>query len=1232
MVDIFSILFPVILFLTAAAMVVLRAGASRVFFDVVGAFQAERLISDVDAKMTVLNSLILDGLSGIGESITLISDQMQGLVDSTVPLSQEVAEARLEFEKFAANIDGAEALRHEIIAMGQEFGFTASQAMDAGSKMAQLGGLFGGAEAVGAATQAGLAFGMIGGLGTEDAMKRIIQLHQQTNALYGQYTQQQFLALTAEQQANIVRAESAKLLDQLNTVENRSAANMAQITHVMNQFASSGQLAGDSISYMAAMSATLIEAGEEQGKAGRALKMMYARLGADTGNNAALLQKFGVATKDANGNLRSMEDIVGDLSKVWPQMTDAQKLAVAQSIAGNDHYVRAIKLIENHARTTKLNVDAHNRLDSAVDEANKKLQDQAYLLKESEAALANSQAAIGDVLTPTVIRFNNEQARMNNALADLAGTDVGGAFVDAAYYVQTYFRMYAPLGEILMNTMSLNISLQTQSAIMRAISHQDVVRAAAYGGRAQMGQVTLGQLSQELAMADQLAQLKMYDLSTSRAHLQVQDIRNNREFIFTSKKMNSIHQELAQKKILHADEINAREAIKMQQAHGHHMTQKSINNKVAEIQMLQQESALLDGLTTKEDVLVAKARERIQAGKFENLTKAYGGTLDEKAIQLAQEKKFLGYYENQSQEQANANATRQQQIEQQINTIIGSRVGLDHLVTGQGDKRIVQLNKEIMSLQGITNAELQHALAVHGTANAQGHQSRAMTFLNMMEQQGLALGAADVSMSQKQTELSRLAAVTATALAEAYGMEASQLMRIITQLPAYTAMQDTIIAKNQAQFQSQMSLNTALMASSMALGAISMVMTMVSDDADGARLAMILMFMSMVPMTIQMFTTMKSAYGAASGMLAFAAGTNTASVAVKGLRTALITTGIGALLVGVGYLIDYMIDWGDETDNTTSSLDEMGSAVNYTKEQFDAWTQTIEENNMSIEDIYATQQEKIAQIKDLEKELENATDSTNRKLIEGRLKLRREEVGLLNDILASETTMALLAPGSETLAKNIFDAGQEYRKGSDALQAAVDEATKQEDRSWYEGFMPGGDSPELFSDIGEWFQFEENERVGKAIKDQEEGMADLEQMIAESVPDAYQHFVLEQAKAADSFEDFMQRLRDTYGIEGMATIFGNVLEDNVIGPIEAAKEAAFEFANAREEMFFGAAAGNITSDMIKQVVNKGVETLISTTEVIQTNNFNGMTTKQAADAIVTQIEQGLTERGIALEQ
>jgi len=94
--------------------------------------------------------------------------------------------------------------------------------------------------------------------------------------------------------------------------------------------------------------------------------------------------------------------------------------------------------------------------------------------------------------------------------------------------------------------------------------------------------------------------------------------------------------------------------------------------------------------------------------------------------------------------------------------------------------------------------------------------------------------------------------------------------------------------------------------------------------------------------------------------------------------------------------------------------------------------------------------------------------------------------------------------------------------------------------------------------------------------------------------------------------------------------FGDGMAANVIGPIEAAKAAAFEFANAREEMFFGMAKGNITGDMVKQVVNKGVETLINTTEVIMTNHFNGMTTQQAADQIIGLVEVQLAERGLTL--
>ena len=58
------------------------------------------------------------------------------------------------------------------------------------------------------------------------------------------------------------------------------------------------------------------------------------------------------------------------------------------------------------------------------------------------------------------------------------------------------------------------------------------------------------------------------------------------------------------------------------------------------------------------------------------------------------------------------------------------------------------------------------------------------------------------------------------------------------------------------------------------------------------------------------------------------------------------------------------------------------------------------------------------------------------------------------------------------------------------------------------------------------------------------------------------------------------------------------------------------------------AASNITGDLVRQVVNRGVENLLVNTEVIMTNNFNGMTTEQAAQEILDHVERGARMRGV----
>lgn len=79
-----------------------------------------------------------------------------------------------------------------------------------------------------------------------------------------------------------------------------------------------------------------------------------------------------------------------------------------------------------------------------------------------------------------------------------------------------------------------------------------------------------------------------------------------------------------------------------------------------------------------------------------------------------------------------------------------------------------------------------------------------------------------------------------------------------------------------------------------------------------------------------------------------------------------------------------------------------------------------------------------------------------------------------------------------------------------------------------------------------------------------------------------------------------------------------------------ASAALQEFSNTREELFYGFSSQNLTGNLVKQVVQQGVETLITTTEVIMTNTFNGMTTAEAANQILDEIERGAGLRGMNL--
>lgn len=64
----------------------------------------------------------------------------------------------------------------------------------------------------------------------------------------------------------------------------------------------------------------------------------------------------------------------------------------------------------------------------------------------------------------------------------------------------------------------------------------------------------------------------------------------------------------------------------------------------------------------------------------------------------------------------------------------------------------------------------------------------------------------------------------------------------------------------------------------------------------------------------------------------FTGAVNTTSTAFKGLKAAIVSTGIGALVVGIGILISKMMEWGDSTEDVEKATENLNKELERTKE------------------------------------------------------------------------------------------------------------------------------------------------------------------------------------------------------------------------------------------------------------------------------------------------------------
>ena len=1105
----FTGIFPII---CAITLLVLRAGASRVFFDIVGTFQAERLIKDADAARTVFEALYLDTFMGIQESGQEIGEMFTDILDEIRPITEEIEEARIQLEKFLdVPTDEMNEVAESITEIGLALGFAADEAMLAGAKMAQLSGVLG-PSTMDVGTEIGMMFGLISGMETDAAMQRLINLQQQTKFM----TENIEEGMDAEAQANVIRRDSMRVLNQLNTVENRSVATMEQITFVMNQFASQAKLTNESIASMAALSATLIEAGEEQGKGGRALRMMYARLGADINGSRKAVEDLGIAVADSEGNMRPLSRVLEDLSVEYQKMNGEQQTALAQQVAGNRHYTRLIKLLENVDRVKELEFEATIAMFPAMDEIDRRRDTELFKLQQAEKEYKNVSGAIGDNLLPALTAATKQQTVFLDQIEILTSSKGIGSLISLMIrFTQLTKNFAGPAMMMIVNLQNMNIALQTQQTISRALNGEKI------------------------------------------AHMEG-----------TEKGMSLLLSEIALQKeknrLMQEEALAAQKARRRELTAGKGLGTRNVNTARTMAKRLRGEMAGL-----KKDI---KDVNKEQAKLI------YGIEAEERAISRLEMKLIaLG-----SQKTKVANAERKRLVE----SIDGHETNINQLqeeISGTYNK-IDAINEEYnvkSAREEMFQAKVDEAL---------DRRLRKEAILNEIESIG-------VKHQAKQFQV--------------------MTMGIASLGTAFMMLPDSMIPflDKQEEMRIGMALNTVAMGAQIGKTVLQAGSTLFAAKTSVVFQKEMLEEAAAIGLTTKEMLAKASAAGVVGAAELFAAEAtekhaeaNITLASALGLSsTAMKKLGIVGAVIGGALLISKVYDhFSQKAKKAADEMDRFNSVSLDTGRVLEI----MRDGTINVE----------SEIERLTKELK-ALDGTQDKMSQARITAIESEIAAL--VQVRRITKFQSGDMQEGM-----EASKKYFNTLDLL-----------DKKAKAGYDPAGLSvhggensiaeytERLASDFGDAFNFmsfgiiegDWGKNLGGPIQNAKDELELFKETYVDLAAFIDLHKITTFEELETTAESFGTSIEELMGQESLAV-------NNLGKEYSMLNDELTGFANSREEMFYGFDRNNLTGDLVRQVTQQGVDTLVTNTEVIMTNNFNNiLTIPEMADQIILEIES----RGIS---
>lgn len=263
-------------------------------------------------------------------------------------------------------------------------------------------------------------------------------------------------------------SDTAQIADTLAQTSRKANVNIASLGESFKAIGPTGANAGLSLQQLSATFGVLGDSGIKGAEAGTALRNVLVRLSAPPSEAAKALTRLGVATKDANGNMKPMETILGDLSGKMKELNlgSAEQADVLSKVFG----LRALA-----AGQVLMEANANGKLAEKIAQVN------------------DHQGAAGEMSATVMKGFEGQMTLMQSAFDGLLvslGTPLIGPLVTI---MQTLASIAKPIGDLLTDMPVLATAVGVVSAgFITFVAILPIIGALSGGMMALTGATTAG--------------------------------------------------------------------------------------------------------------------------------------------------------------------------------------------------------------------------------------------------------------------------------------------------------------------------------------------------------------------------------------------------------------------------------------------------------------------------------------------------------------------------------------------------------------------------------------------------------------------------------------------------------------------------------------------------------------------------------------------------------------------